>query len=455
MKKTFLFLLAALVFVSGAFAVQYIPASFKDLAEKVRPSVVNISTLRVVRQSADPYSDPFMNDEFYERFFGIPRGSMKKQSLGSGFVVSADGYILTNNHVVDKADEITVKFYNQKELKAKVIGVDKETDLAVIKVEAKNLNAIAMGDSDKSEVGDWVLAVGSPFGLEQTVTQGIISAKGRIIGAGPYDDFLQTDAAINPGNSGGPLINMEGEVVGINTAISSMSGGYEGVGFAMPINMAKKTYADILKSGHAVRGWLGVVIQEMTPELQKHFKVSGGVLIAQVYPDSPASEGGMKRGDVVIAIEGKKVDKYRELQSLVAAQPVGSRIDVKVIREGKERMLNLKVEERTEQNLAMRKSAPEAAEQGLGIIAGDITPEAARQYGLSANKGAVIFDVIEGSSADAAGVMKGDVIHEMNGSQIKNKSDFEAVVEKVRQGAQVVMLIERGNTMVYLAFMNN
>src|ERR1035437_663308 len=239
MKRTMLVLSAVVVLVSGVFAVQYVPASFKDVAEKARPSVVNISTVSVVHRSVDPYNDPFMNDDFYERFFGVPKGTMKKQSLGSGFIVSTDGYILTNNHVVDKADEITVKFYNQKELKAKLIGVDKETDLAVIKVEAKNLTPILMGDSDKIEVGDWVLAVGSPFGLEQTVTQGIISAKGRIIGAGPYDDFLQTDAAINPGNSGGPLINMDAEVIGINTAISSMSGGYEGVGFAMPINMAR------------------------------------------------------------------------------------------------------------------------------------------------------------------------------------------------------------------------
>jgi serine protease Do len=455
MKRTILVLSAVVVLVSGVFAVQYVPASFKDVAEKARPSVVNISTVSVVHRSVDPYNDPFMNDDFYERFFGVPKGTMKKQSLGSGFIVSTDGYILTNNHVVDKADEITVKFYNQKELKAKLIGVDKETDLAVIKVEAKNLTPILMGDSDKIEVGDWVLAVGSPFGLEQTVTQGIISAKGRIIGAGPYDDFLQTDAAINPGNSGGPLINMDAEVIGINTAISSMSGGYEGVGFAMPINMAKKTYADIIKSGHAVRGWLGVVIQEMTPELMKHFKVSGGVLVSQVYPGSPAADGGLKRGDVVTAIDGKKVGKYRELQSIVAQQPVGKEIEIRVIREGNEKIFKVKVEERTEQNMGMNKNTQGKAESGLGLVAGDITDEAVQQYGLASNQGVVIFDVIEGSAADTAGVMKGDVLHEMNGAQIKDKDDFEAAAGKVKQGGQVVLLIERGNTMLYTAFINN
>jgi serine protease Do len=457
MKKFVLSFLAFVFAVTGLQAVQYIPASFKELAEKVRPSVVNISTVSVIRRQADPYGDPFMNDEIYEKFFGIPRGTMNKKSLGSGFIVSPDGYILTNNHVVDKADEITVKLYNQKELKAKLIGVDKETDLAVLKVDAKNLVPILMGDSDKIDVGDWVLAVGSPFGLEQTVTQGIISAKGRIIGAGPYDDFLQTDAAINPGNSGGPLINMEGDVIGINTAISSMSGGYEGVGFAMPVNMAKKTYSDIINSGHAVRGWLGVVIQEMTPELMKHFRVSGGVLISQVYPGGPAESGGMKRGDVVVAIGNKKVTKYRELQSIVAGEPVGTDIDVKVVRDGSEKNLKIKVSERTEDNMSMMKkgSATVPSEQELGLIAGDITEETAQQFGISAKKGVVVLDVIDGSTADAAGVMRGDVIHELNGMKVDTKSDYDAAAANIKKGTQVVLLIERGNTMVYLAFINN
>jgi serine protease Do len=457
MKKFFIssVLLPLFAVISSA-SVQYIPASFKELAEKVRPSVVNISTVSTIRMGGDPLSDQFFNDDFYQRFFGVPKQQMKRQSLGSGFIVSPDGYILTNNHVVDKADEITVKLYNQKEFKAKVIGTDKDTDLAVIKINAENLPPILMGDSDKIDVGDWVLAVGSPFGLEQTVTQGIISAKGRIIGAGPYDDFLQTDAAINPGNSGGPLINMNGEVIGINTAISSTSGGYEGVGFAMPINIAKKTYSDILSSGRAIRGWLGVVIQEMTPELAKHFKAKEGVLISQVYAGSPAEAGGIKRGDVVVSIDSKTVTKYRELQSIIAGEAVGKTVEIKVIRDGQEKTFNVKIAERNMDKIAgqQKEALKQEAKKNLGIEAGDITPEEESQYGLSSASGVIVMQVTQGSTAEAAGVMAGDVIHEMNGKAINNLEDFNAASSKAAKGSQVVLLIERGNTMVYLAFTN-
>ncbi len=457
MKKTFFLVIAFFAVVASVLAVQFIPASFKDLAEKVRPSVVNISTVSTIRTGQDAYGDPFFNDDFYQRFFGMPKQQMKRQSLGSGFIVSPDGYILTNNHVVDKADEITVKLYNQKEFKAKVIGTDRETDLAVIRIDTNGLTPILMGDSDRINVGDWVVAVGSPFGLEQTVTQGIISAKGRIIGAGPYDDFLQTDAAINPGNSGGPLINLDGEVIGINTAISSTSGGYEGVGFAMPINMAKKSYSDIISKGKVVRGWLGVVIQEMTPELAKHFKVTDGVLISQVYAGSPAEEGGIKRGDVVTEIDGKKIKKYRELQAVIAGESVGSSVPVTVVREGKEINLSIKVAERNLEKFAeqQQKEYAQEAKKDLGIVASDLTPETAERYGLAAKQGVVVLQVEEGSAADSAGVMGGDVIHEMNGRQVKSSADFDALAAKVKKGSQVVLLIERGNTMVYLAFTNN
>ena len=448
-------LLPVFAVVSSA-AVQYIPASFKDLAEKVRPSVVNISTVSTIKMGGDPLSDQFFNDDFYQRFFGVPKQQMKRQSLGSGFIVSPDGYILTNNHVVDKADEITVKLYNQKEFKAKVIGTDKDTDLAVIKINAENLPPILMGDSDRIDVGDWVLAVGSPFGLEQTVTQGIISAKGRIIGAGPYDDFLQTDAAINPGNSGGPLINMNGEVIGINTAISSTSGGYEGVGFAMPINIAKKTYSDILNSGRAIRGWLGVVIQEMTPELAKHFRAKEGVLVSQVYAGSPAESGGIKRGDVIVSIDSKPVKKYRELQSIIAGEAVGKTVEIKAVRDGEEKIFNVKIAERNMDKIMSRQkeTLKQEAKKNLGIEAGDITPEEESQYGLSSASGVIVTQVAQGSAAETAGVMSGDIIHEMNGRAVNNLEDFNAASSKAAKGSQVVLLIERGNTMVYLAFTN-
>jgi serine protease Do len=437
-------------------AVQYIPASFKDLAGKVRPSVVNISTVSTIKTSGDPLYDQFFSDDFYQRFFGTPKQQMKRQSLGSGFIVSPDGYILTNNHVVDKADEITVKLYNQKEYKAKVIGTDRDTDLAVIKINAENLQPILMGDSDKIDVGDWVLAVGSPFGLEQTVTQGIISAKGRIIGAGPYDDFLQTDAAINPGNSGGPLINMSGEVIGINTAISSTSGGYEGVGFAMPINIAKKTYSDIISSGRVIRGWLGVVIQEMTPELAKHFRAKEGVLVSQVYAGSPAEAGGIKRGDVIVSIDSKPVTKYRELQSIVAGEAVGKTVEIKVIRDAQEKTFNVKIAERNIEKLMSREKAElsKEAKKDLGIAVGEINSEEASRFRLSATEGVAVLQVTPGSTAEAAGVAAGDVIHEMDGKEIKNRADFDSASAKVAKGDQVVLLIERGDTMVYLAFTN-
>jgi serine protease Do len=458
MKKTLLIVLALAVVAVPVFGtVQYIPASFKDLADKVRPSVVNISTVSTVRMSQDSFGDPFFNDDFYQRFFGVPKQQMKRQSLGSGFIVSPDGYILTNNHVVDKADEITVKLYNQKEYKAKVIGTDKETDLAVIRIDTKGLTPILMGDSDKINVGDWVVAVGSPFGLEQTVTQGIISAKGRIIGAGPYDDFLQTDAAINPGNSGGPLISMDGEVIGINTAISSTSGGYEGVGFAMPINMAKKSYSDIISKGKVVRGWLGVVIQELTPELAKHFRVSEGVLVSQVYTGSPAEAAGLKRGDVIVEISGKKISKYRELQSIIAGETVGDTVPLKIVRDGGEMSVSVKVAERSAQQLAedQQKQGTEESKTGLGIVASDISAETAERYGITTKQGVIVLQVDENSAADAAGIMAGDVIHEMNGKPVKDMGDFDRIAGQVKKGSQVVLLIERGNTMVYLAFTNN
>jgi serine protease Do len=457
MKKFILvfFVLPVFTAISSA-AVQYIPASFKNIAEKVRPSVVNISTVSIIRVNGDSMSDPFFNDEFYRRFFGAPQRQMKRQSLGSGFIVSRDGFILTNNHVVEKADEITVKLYNQQEYKAKVIGTDKDTDLAVIKIEADNLTPIFMGDSDKIDVGDWVLAVGSPFGLEQTVTQGIISAKGRIIGEGPYDDFLQTDAAINPGNSGGPLINMNGEVIGINTAISSTSGGYEGVGFAMPINMAKKTYNDIIKRGRVIRGWLGVGIQEMTPALAKHFKVAAGVLISQVYAGGPADAGGLKSGDVVVSIDSKPVKKYRELQSIVADEEVGKTVAINVIRNGKEETHNVKIAERNMAKFVkeQKQELAKQAKKDFGIGVGDISAELSQQYSLSATSGVVVLQVEANSPADNAGIQPGDVIHEMNGRRIKNTSDFDGVAAKIAKGTQVVLLIERGDTMVYLAFTN-
>lgn len=448
-------LLIFCAFTNSFAATQMIPASFSSVAEKIKESVVNISTVTIMRQGGGSgMYDPFMNDEMFERFFGVPRGSFKQQSLGSGFIVSEDGYIITNNHVVERADEITVKLYNQKEYKAKVVGKDRDTDLAIIKIEAKGLRTAVLGDSDIMNVGDWVVAVGSPFGLEQTVTQGIISAKGRIIGAGPYDDFLQTDAAINPGNSGGPLVNLDGEVIGINTAITSKSGGSEGVSFAIPVNMAKKIYSDIVQKGKVVRGWLGVAIQDLTPELAAHFKVKEGVLIAQIFRGGPAEKAGMKQGDVVVEFGGKKVGKYRELQALVGGTQTGKDTEIKVIRNGSEKKMKINIGERnTEAMNAPVVPAPDTGgTDSLGIIAGAINPDTAQQYGLTAKQGVIVLSVGQGSAAEDAGVMRGDVIHEINGNNIKTLADFTAIAAKIQKNREVVLLIERGDTMVYLAF---
>ncbi|HPD18297.1 MAG TPA: DegQ family serine endoprotease [Candidatus Goldiibacteriota bacterium] len=454
MKRLINCFIMLLFLINFSFAeTKMIPASFKDVADAIKESVVNISTITVIKQTNPFYSDPFFDDDFLYRFFGIPRGTFKTRSLGTGVIISPDGYILTNNHVVESADEITVKLYNQKEYKAKVVGKDKETDIAVIKINAKGLKPAKIGDSDKIEVGDWVIAVGSPFGLEQTVTQGIISAKGRIIGAGPYDDFLQTDAAINPGNSGGPLINLDGEVIGINTAITSRSGGYEGIGFSIPINMAKKVYDDIIQKGKVVRGWLGVAIQDLTPELAKYFKVNEGVLVSEVFANGPAKKAGLQRGDVIVEFDGKKIKKYRELQSIVAATPVNKTVEVKVIRKGKETSCKIKVGERNP-DAVLEPEKPEISqnENNLGIIVSDITEDVASQYGISKGEGVVVISVGSGTAAEDAGIMRGDIIHEINGKHIKNVEDFNNAVKTAKKNEQVVILIERGNSMLYLAF---
>ncbi|HDQ26414.1 MAG TPA: Do family serine endopeptidase [bacterium] len=457
MKRLFIPVLFFLVFAVSACGqqIKMVPATFSGVAQKVQGAVVNISTVTVVQQRGmrSPFRDPFFDDDFFNRFFGVPQGTFRSRSLGSGVLVDSSGHIMTNAHVVDRADEITVKLYNGKEYKAKVIGADRETDVAVIKIEGSGFSYAKLGDSNAIDVGDWVIAVGSPFGLEQTVTQGIISAKGRIIGAGPYDDFLQTDAAINPGNSGGPLVNLNGEVIGINTAITSRSGGYEGVGFAIPINMAKKIYNDIVKQGKVVRGWLGVAIQDLTPELKAHFKVEGGVLMSQVFEGGPAAKGGMKRGDVIIQFDGKKVDKYRDLQAMVAETPVNKKVRVRVMRDGKPVNLDIAIGERgASSELELPKVTKSEGE--LGLLVGAISPEAASRFGTSAKQGVIVLGVTPGSAPEDAGIMRGDVIHELNGRQIKNMADYEAAVKAtVKKGRQSVFLIERGDAMVYMAFM--
>jgi serine protease Do len=329
------------------------PQSFADLAEMVRPAVVNISAVTTVVVPGHPFREFFGRDrggpfeEFFRRFFGdMPDRELRQRSLGSGFIIDRNGHIITNNHVVERADEIIVKFADGREFKANVIGRDPKTDVALIKISSlfRSLPTLSVGDSDAMRVGDWVLAVGNPFGLEHTVTKGIISATGRVIGAGPYDNFLQTDAPINPGNSGGPLINLKGEVIGINSAIVAAG---QGIGFAIPINLARSIITQLKEKGKVVRGWIGVSIQTVTPEIVEFFelKEAKGILIGDVVRGGPADKAGIKRGDVIVSFDGKKIKNISDLPRVVADTPVGKDVDVIIVRGGNEIRKKVRVEE--------------------------------------------------------------------------------------------------------------
>jgi serine protease Do len=422
--------------------------SFSQVARAVKPAVININTVSRVPVRT-PFEE-FFGEEFFRRFFGEAPEARPVRSLGSGVIVDASGIALTNAHVIERATEIEVITADGKKHKAKVVGMDKRTDLAVLQLQgAGPYPAVALGDSDKVSVGDWVLAIGSPFGLEQTVTAGIISAKGRIIGQGPFDDFLQTDAAINPGNSGGPLVNMNGEVVGINTAI--VAGG-QGIGFAIPINMAKKIYAELVARGKVSRGWLGVSVQPLTPELAKSFgaKVDKGVLIADVAEGSPADKGGLKSGDIILEFDGKKVESPPDLQRAVGFTAPGKSVQAKIWRDKAERQITITIAETPEEGQAFRSSSKGKGLLGLDVRA--ITPELARQMGLKSAEGVVVARVDEGGPADEAGIQPGDVIREVNRQKVKALGDYERLTKELKAGDRVTVLLQRGPMSLYVAF---
>src|SRR5215470_1132827 len=390
------------VAVQGAVVPAALPVpsgSFSQVAETVAPAVVNINT--VTRGTGRTPIEEFFGEEFFRRFFGeVPEREQVQRSLGSGVIVDASGIVLTNAHVVDRASEIEAVTADGKKHKAKLVGVDRRTDLAVLKLQGGGpYPAATLGDSDKLKVGDWVLAIGSPFGLQQTVTAGIISAKGRSIGQGPFDDFLQTDAAINPGNSGGPLVNMSGEIVGINSAILSRSGGNVGIGFSIPSNMAKRIYTELATKGKITRGWMGVSIQELTPELAKGFglKDSKGVLVADVVQDSPASKAGINAGDIIVEFDKKKVDTPQDLQKVVALTAPGKGVPVKVWRDKGEKTLEIKIGDTPEDTVALKST--NKGKSLLGLDVRPITPEIARQLNLRSTEGVVVFGVEEDSAA--------------------------------------------------------
>ncbi|MCJ7500399.1 DegQ family serine endoprotease [bacterium] len=430
------------------------PGSFADLAQELSPAVVNISTTTVVKgpERGPGPNSPF-SDEFLRRFAPGPQRPQKNNSLGSGFIINKEGYILTNNHVVDGADEIVVTLKEGDEYPAKIIGKDPKTDLALIKIEPKNgLPVIQLGDSDRTRVGDWVLAIGNPFGLGHTVTAGIVSAKGRALGTGPYDDFIQTDTAINPGNSGGPLLDMGGNVIGINSVIFTRSGGSQGVGFAIPENLAKSIVAQLKESGSVTRAWLGVMIQQITPELQESLELETrkGALVGDVFKGSPASKAGLLRGDVIVRFNGEEVSSQRELPAMVAFLPVGQKVEVVFLRSGKEMAVEVTLDELKKETTVAKESSGEVQE-GLGLSVQNITPEIAEQLGLTSTAGVVVSDVDQSGMAAQAGIRRGDVILEVNRTKVTDFETLNRVLEKDKDSKSTLFLISRGGTTVFIA----
>lgn len=476
-SAVFLFILTMISASGSSFALSSTTQKFSsnlfvEIAKKQNPAVVNVSTKSKTekvhnnvrppsrsprpgpgqRRSPDPFRD------FYDKFFGERPNQKPKGGMGSGFVIDKEGHILTNYHVVEGADEIVVLLEDngsEKEYTATLIGSDEKTDIALIKINADENNPKAfpflkLGSSENLEVGEWVMAIGNPFGLSHTVTVGVVSALGRSIGAGPYDEFIQTDASINPGNSGGPLINIEGDVIGINTAIiSGNTGGNVGIGFAIPINIAKGILKDLKEKGSVTRGWLGVMIQKITPELAKSFGLnqSEGALVGDVIPDGPAFKGGVKRGDVIVLFNGQAVKDMEDLPKIVAATTPNSVVNVEVIREGLEKTLQVTIE--TLKNLQPTLVAKAA--DPLGMQVQDITKELAQSLQLEDNQGVLVSDVTPGNSAAESGIRRGDVIAEMNRNPVNNLQDYQRLLGSVKKGASVLFLVKRGGTTIYIA----
>jgi serine protease Do len=427
---------------------------FVALAKELKPAVVNVSTSKVVKPKRprlpgpqSPDNDFF--DQFFNRFFqGQPTVPRKERSLGSGFIISPDGYILTNEHVVDGADEIKVRLDDGRSFTAVVKGQDQKLDIALLKIDAGgDLPVARLGDSDALQVGEWVMAIGNPFGLSETVTVGIVSAKGRVIGAGPYDNFIQTDASINPGNSGGPLFDSQGRVVGINSAI--VSGG-QGIGFAIPINAVKAILPQLKKTGHVVRGWLGVTIQPMTPQLAESFglKEAKGALVSEVVKDSPAERAGIRRGDIIVSLQGKEVENVSDLPRLVAAIPVGEKINIGLLRDGKKIEVTATIGKlaETEEKAG---TAPGGSAGTLGLTVTDVTPDAAQTYGLTGDKGALVTAVDPSGPAADSDIHPGDLIIEVNSKRVDTVKEFAESVKKAKKGQVLRLLIQRGESVFY------
>jgi len=428
-----------------SYDTQMVPANFSKIAKIARQGVVNIRTEKTVKGGGRVFQyffgpkgeqrNPFGNDQFdnfFDRFFGEedePGRDYKQKSLGSGFIIDTEGYIVTNNHVIEGADDIKVKLSNGDEYDATVVGRDPKTDLALIKIpKSKDLSPIPWGNSKDMQVGDWVVAIGSPFGLEQTVTAGIVSAKGRTIGSGPYDDFIQTDASINQGNSGGPLLNLKGEVIGINTAI--IAGG-QGIGFAIPTNMARGIIDQLKDDGKVTRGWLGVGIQNLTKEMAEYYNLDNqeGVLVSQVYEGDPADKAGMEPQDIIIGVNGKKIADTRQLSRMIADTSVGQGISVEILRNGRKKTLQVIIARRDDSRLGDLSTSPSHRNNSLGMHVEDLNEHLATKFQLKqSEKGAIVVNVDNGSKAESAGIQPGDIIIEINRKPVATKDDYHRIV---------------------------
>jgi len=455
----FLFIISVLLHFNEAGAREapednvILPGNFSRLAESVGPAVVNIRTEKITKGSGRVFrhfprrpfghDDPF--NDFFERFFGDdPKREHKQRSLGSGFIIDQDGYIVTNSHVIENADKIKVILKDGKEFEAEVVGFDSKTDIALIKVDQKqNLPSVKFGDSESLMVGQWVVAIGSPFGLEQTVTAGIVSAKGRVIGSGPYDDFIQTDASINPGNSGGPLLNMDGEVIGINTAIIASG---QGIGFAIPINLARGIIAQLKDHGSVIRGFLGVSIQNLSKDLAEYYSVrdGGGVLVVEVVPGGPADNAGIAAKDIILEVNGKKLETSRALSGLVADTAVGKTIEMKLLRDGENKIIKVEIGRMDDEKIQSGLSS-EQREEDLGLELIELTDDIAKEYNLTEETGVIVVDVEPNSKGEEAGILHGDVIKEINHNPVKNLKGFKKILEEIKSGELIQIFIKRKN----------
>lgn len=460
--------------VSGTDIVHQLNDAFIAIAQRVNPSVVTIFSKKEVRVNSDsPFASPyfdnpfrdFFGDDFFNRFFGPRRNDRGNrdnrqilQGMGSGVIVSADGYILTNNHVIDGADELEVMLMGGKRVTAKVIGADPKTDIAVVKVKEDGLQPMPLGDSDKLSVGEWVMAIGSPLSesLNHTVTSGIVSAKGRSqVGLADYEDFIQTDAAINPGNSGGALVNLDGELVGINTAIASRSGGFQGIGFAVPINMARQVMESLIKNGKVIRGWLGVSISDVNENLKNSLNLPStqGALVNEVNEGSPAAKAGLKAADFIMALDGQPIENMQQLRYKVASMAPGTKVDLKIWRDGHERHVTVELGELPSEPQMSSRTPGTAKSENLGFSVSNLTSELADRFGLDENaRGVVIIDIDQNSQAFAAGLREGDLIKAVDKKEVDNIREFNRIVSSKRKGDNVLIYAERRGGSFFVAF---